>query len=327
MALQMITYYESGQIPPLPEGNVFHSKNLFLLYEATEGYVPFFIVALLEHKPVAGLLAVVHKPRCRFLFPFVSRCIIYGSGEYWDDTIDREAVFGEMLEHLTREGLRQGAFVIEFRNLFNALFGYKYFRRNHYFPIDWMRVRNSLHSLTQPMERFSLSRRKQIRKGLNNGAELSVATTQEEIDAFARLFAKNRSRRVRWYFPDFNFFSDKVREELLGVAKIFLVKYKNKIIGGSVCLVSQSEVYLLYSGGMCKRYPKQYPGVLAVWGALEYAYQNGYAHLEFMDAGLPFKEYGYRNFIMRFGGKQSNTRRWFRLKWGIWNKLLEKVYV
>lgn len=327
MTLQMTTYYQGGQIPSLPDGSVFHSKSLFLLYEAIEGYVPFFIVASLAHKPVAGLLAVVRKSRHVFLFPFVHKCVVYGSGEYWDDTLDRELVFGEMLGHLTREGFRQGAFVIEFRNLEDPLFGYKYFRRNSYFPINWLRVRNSLHSLKQPMARFSLSRRKQIRKGLKNGAELSEASSEKEIKDLVHFFATHSSMRVRRRFPNFNICKEEAHKYLYGLVKFFMVKYKDRIIGGSVCLFSQSDVYLLYSAGMRKGYSKLYPGVLAVWEALEYAYTHGYAHLEFMDAGLPFKEYGYRNFILRFGGKQSGTRRWFRMKWTFLNKILEKVYV
>ena len=51
------------------------------------------------------------------------------------------------------------------------------------------------------------------------------------------------------------------------------------------------------------------------------------AHLEFMDAGLPFKKHGYRDFILRFGGKQSSTRRWFRFSWKWLNKLLCKFYI
>ena len=31
---------------------------------------------------------------------------------------------------------------------------------------------------------------------------------------------------------------------------------------------------------------------------ITYAHEKGYAHLEFMDAGLPFKKHGYRDFIL-----------------------------
>lgn len=111
------------------------------------------------------------------------------------------------------------------------------------------------------------------------------------------------------------------------MAKIFLVKYKDKIIGGSVCVFSNGNAYLWFSGGMRKTYAFLYPGVLAVWAALTYAREEGYEHFEFMDAGLPFKKHGYREFILRFGGKQSSTRRWFRFRWKWLNNLLCRMYI
>ena len=75
---------------------------------------------------------------------------------------------------------------------------------------------------------------------------------------------------------------------------------------------------------MRKTYALQYPGILAVWKALQDAHQNGFRHMEFMDAGLPFKKHGYRDFVLRFGGKQSSTRRWFRFRWQWLNDLLIK---
>ena len=33
-----------------------------------------------------------------------------------------------------------------------------------------------------------------------------------------------------------------------------------------------------------------YTHLLAVWAPITYAHEKGYAHLEFMDAGLPFKK-------------------------------------
>lgn len=327
MALQLTTYYKGEQIPELPGHNIFHSKELFLIYEATHGYEPFLLVGYIHNKPVAKLLAVIRKSKRIFPPSFIKRCVIYGNGEFIDDTIDKESVFGEMLEHLTKEALRK-SLLIEFRNLNNALFGYKYFRSNHYFPINWLRVRNSLHSLQQPMQRFSVSRRRQIKKGIQNGAETDEAHTDEEITNFAKMLRKNYSSHIRKHFPDPNFFHAIIRDKRLSdFAKIFIVKYKTKIIGGSVCLFSGTDAYLLFSGGMRKTYVKQYPGVLAVWKAIEYAYQHGFRHLEFMDAGLPFKEHGYRNFILRFGGRQSSTRRWYRFQWNFLNKISEKIYV
>lgn len=327
MPIQLTTYYEGSRIPDLPGDNYFHSKELFLVYEATARYHPRLIVASINGKPVAKLLAVI-KRNNRILLPsFTNRCEVIGEGEYMDSDMKAEELFGVLVEHLTNE-VKRDAFLIEFRNLNAPLFGYKYFRMNQYFPINWLRVRNSIHSLKHPMDRISATRKRQIRKGLMNGAQIGTATTEEEVNAFSHMLRKNYSSKIRKHFPDSQFFHHLLqqnRTEHRG--QIFLVKHKNKIIGGSVCVFSGNNAYLLFSGGMRKTYAKLYPGVLAVWKAIEYCYRHQYEHLEFMDVGLPFRKHGYREFVLRFGGKQSSTRRWFLLRWKFLNKILEKIYV
>lgn len=327
MPLRFTTYYRGEDIPNLPGNNIFHSKELFLMYEATPGYTPILIVASEKDKPILKLLATIRRSTHLFPLSFIKRCDVYGIGEYLDEQVDKETIFGEILEHLNNNVLRE-AFLIEFRNLENPLFAYKHFRSNHYFAVNWMRVRNSLHSLKYVEERFSSSRIRQIKKGLKNGAEVHEARSMEEIQAFSHIMRRIYSSRIRRYFPGFEFFKymdTRMIEYRFG--KIFVVKYKAKIIGGAVCVFSGENAYLWFSGGMCKTYAPQYPGVLSVWMALKDAHQNGYQHLEFIDVGLPFRKHGYRDFVLRFGGKQSSTRRWFRLRWNFLNNILIKIYV
>lgn len=325
-AIRLRTYHKGDTVPALPGTNVFHSTELFHVYEKTRGYDPVLIVAWIDERPVAKLLAVIRQSKRIFPPSLIKRCEVYGEGEYLDNAEDKETLFSEMLTHLTREALRK-CFLIEFRNLENSLFGYRMFRENNYFPISWLRVHNSLHSKS-PQERLSLSRKKQINRALKNGAYTEVASNEQDIEAFSHMLKKAYSSQVRKHFPDVSFFRLLVGESPdKETAKIFLVKFKNKIIGGSICLFSNNDAYLLFSGGMRKTYALLYPGVLAVWAPMIYAYKKGCRHFEFMDAGLPFKKYGYRDFILRFGGKQSSTRRWFRFRWEWLNVLLYRFYI
>lgn len=327
MPLKLTTYYRGNEIPELPGNNTFHSKELFQIYEATPGYTPLLIVATEGKKTIAKLLAATRKSMRWFPPSIIHQCEIYGTGEYLDDEADKEAVFGEILEHLTNEMLRD-SFLIEFRNLDNAMFGYKHFRANNYFSVNWLRVRNSLHSVKSVEEQFSPSRIRQIRKGLKNGATIEEAHTTEEIRGFSHMLYHVYSAHIRKYFPNIEFFRHMDTRLTQGQqAKIFIVKYKEKIIGGSACIYSEKSAYLWFSGGMRKSYALQYPGILAVWMALKDAHERGYRHMEFMDVGLPFKKHGYRDFVLRFGGKQSSTRRWFRFRWNWLNNLLNKIYV
>lgn len=326
MPIRLTTYRKGIPVPPLPGYTLFHSTELFHIFELTRGYDPMLIVAYEGERPVAKLLSVIRKSVRLFPPSIIKRCEIYGNGEYFDETSDREALFSDMLGHLTQESVRH-SFLIEFRNIENPLFGYKAFRQNSYFPVNWLQVYNSLHSRT-PYERLNLSRKRQINKAMKNGAYMEVADNEKDVSDFSNMLKKVYSSQVRKHFPDPAFFRLLTRQRQdKEMAKIFLVKYKNKIIGGSVCVFSDKNAYLWFSGGMRKTYAFLYPGVLSVWAALTYAHAKGYEHFEFMDAGLPFKKHGYRDFILRFGGKQRGTRRWFRFRWNWLNNLLCRLYI
>ena len=326
MPLKLTTYYRGSRVPELPGTDTFHSTELFHIYEATPGYTPLLIVASEGGVPVAKLLAVIRKSTRLFPPSIIRRCEVYGTGEYFDETVDKESVFSDMLQRLTDEALRE-AFLIEFRNLDNPQFGYKAFRENRYFAVNWLRVRNSLHNAGQPENRFSPSRIRQIKKGLKNGAQVKEAHTPDEIHAFARMLHHNYSAKIRRHFPSMDFFQQLEKQMTASRrSRIFIVTYKDKIIGGSACIYSDDSAYLWFSGGMRKTYALQYPGILAVWQALRDAKERGYRHLEFMDVGLPFRRHGYREFVLRFGGKQISTRRWFRFRWEWLNRVLTKIY-
>ena len=236
--------------------------------------------------PIGKLLCITR--RNARLTGLRKKTYAYGTGEYFNTSRKADEIFGNFLSYFTII-FQDQSFFLEFR-----LFGYRYFRQNGYFPIRWLRVRNSIHH--QTLDKWiSASRKRQIARGLKNGATMDIARTQEDIEAFFNMLRKYYAAKIHRYLPDLRFFLSLLKrpsEHELG--KIFLIRYKNKIIGGSVCLFSQNTAYLLFSSGMRKTYPLLYPGVLAVWNAMTYSRQQGYRHFEFIEAGLPFKKYTYR---------------------------------
>lgn len=324
MAIRLATYLRADEVPDLPGTNLFHSVDLFHILERAAGFEPRMVVAFEGNKPVGKLLCVIRR-----IFSWTDvylKAVMYGTGEYFNTSRRSDEVFAEILPYL-RAQLADHVFLIEFRNLEEPLFAYRYFRQNRFFPVRWLRVQNSIHH--EIIDKWmSAKRRKHIQQGLDNGAELGIVETEEELQIFFRMLKKYYQSKVSRYLPGIHFFSSlfayKTEKQL---AEIFTVKYKGKIIGGAVCFFSDSTAYLVLAGGLRKSYPTLYPNVLAVWNAMTYARQKGYQHFEFMNAGLPFKKFGYRDFILRFGGKQFGTRRWFHVRWNWLNKLLIKFYV
>ena len=105
MPVRLSTYRKGNAIPPLPGTNIFHSTELFHVFEMTRGYEPLLIVAYIGNRPVGKLLAVIRKSMRLFPPAIIKRCEIYGTGEYFDEEQNKEDLFGEMLEHLTNEVL------------------------------------------------------------------------------------------------------------------------------------------------------------------------------------------------------------------------------
>lgn len=323
--IRLMTYRYGSTLPPLPEDSLPNSSELFEVYGQTPGYEPILVVASIDGTPIAKLQAVIRRSVRLFPPSIIKRCEIFGTGEYFGNSHPQEELFGLMLQHLTGEVLKE-CFLIEFRNVPKALFGYKYFRKNGYFPINWIRVYNSLHSLS-PEERLDAKRKRQINRSLKLGATFQEAITEEEIQTFLHLLKRHYSSKVRKHFPHLQLFR-LLTEETDGrkAARIFIVKYRNRIIGGSFCMYSKDRAYLCFSFGLRKTFAWLHPNSLAIWAALTDAHQQGYRHFEFNDAGLPYRKVGYRNFILSFGGKQVSTRRWFRFRWEWLNKVLRWLY-
>ena len=321
MAIRLVTYEHYETLPQLPGKNVFHSVGLFRILEQTPGYNPFMLVAFDGDTPIGKLLCVIRKSN------FFRKCVVYDCGEYFNTEIRHDVIFDELLSYFTNRN-KDSFFVLEFRNLSEPLFGYRYFRQNGYFPVKRLRVINSIHHSTID-KWMGASRKRQIQQALKNGAVMGTADNKIEVQEFFRMLRNYYTSKIFKYLPEIEFFNSLLenRDKYGEIGKIFTVSYNGKIIGGSCCLFSDDTVFLLFSGGMRKSYPLLYPGVLAVWKAMLYSREKGYSHFEFIDAGIPFKKYGYRDFILRFGGKQLSTRRWYRLKWGWLNRLMEKVYV
>lgn len=324
--LTISTYTSSENLPKTIGENTFHSVELFQVYEAAKGFMPIYFLAKRGNKVVARLLAI---RLCTFRFfglPLLYRMQVYGHGEYLEGKGNEADVFGEILPYVTKQ-LHKYAALIIFRNLSSGLFAYKYFRKSYYFPVNWLCVRNSLHS-DKLWNRFSDSRKRQIKKGINHGAVISEAKNMEEIHQLYKLLRKNYSAKIMRSLPSLSFFTYYFKkEELKPLLKTFLVKYRGNIIGASIVVCSKQDMHILYSGGLRKTYYKLHPGVLAVWGAMEYGKENGFQHLEFMNVGVPFRRHGYRQFVSLFGGKQTSTRRWYRIRWKFLNKFAAKIYV
>lgn len=317
---QTAIYTRGDTLPPMDDGNFFHSPELFHIVERTPGQRPCMAVATDEKGRVVGHI-LVFLLRASWMPLLYWQAHAYGEGDYADD-VNSEEVFGLLLEALVRRLRRRLCFFIEFSDVSRKMFGYRYFRAQGFFPIPWQEIHNSLHSM-DPHDRLQPRMLKKIEHTYQQGVETREVTTEEELDRFVHLVRGFYRWKVHRIVPPEKQIAEIYRSDN---GCLFATLYKGRLIGGCVCVYSEGNAYLWYLASLRKRYAWLHPAMMTVWQAIIWAWKHNYAHIYFLDAGLPYPNNPFREFILRFGGKPVAKYRWFRFSIGWLNKLLSWIW-
>ena len=314
-------YTKTEGMPKLQEGSYFHSRELMEICEAAPRQRAYMVVVTNESgQELSHMLGIV-RYRTLLLPPFLLiHCRILGEGVYSNEA-QKDELLGEMLGALTRK-LDNRVLFIEVSNMSQKMMGYKQLRQAGYYPINWMSIHNSLHSHA-PEERINEKLQRRIDNAHQRGAKTEIVSTEEDFKAFQKLLRKHHILKPKRYIPDEIFFR-KVMEGTGG--KLFVTKYHGRVIACAAVAYSEGDAYLWYSAFKRKTYHKLHPDTIVIWDVMKHAHQNGYKHMRFMDVGLPYGKNPFREFILRFGGKEQSTYRWFRFSIRWVNKLLAWLY-
>lgn len=314
-------YRKLEELPPLDDTNFFHSRRLFQICKESPRQKPYMVVVVDESGEVMSHLLGIVRYRT-FLFPLLIHCRIMGEGVYYhDEQYPRDQLFGMMLEAFTHL-LNKRTTYIEVSHLSQKMTGYRQLKQQQYFPVNWMSIHNSLHSHA-PEERIGEKLQKRIDNARAKGVTTNAVQTEEDFTAFSKLLRKHNFFKPKRYIPDDQFFK-KIMESEDG--RLFVTKYHQRVIGCSAVVYSEGNAYLWYSGFRRKSYIAVHPDVMTIWDTMQDCYQRGCLHMCFMDVGLPFQKNPFREFILRFGGKEQSTFRWFRFSIRWINGLLRWLY-
>lgn len=321
--LRVEIYTSGDKLPTMRCANLFHSAELFRLYERTPRHKPYMLVATDGNDGhVLGHLLAVVRYRVSFFPPYIyTHCHALGEGEYEERVMERAELFGRMLKALTVR-LRHRVLYIEISNISQKMFAYRQFRHLGYFPVRWLNIHNSLHS-RRPEERLSERTLRRIENGKRRGVTTTVVSGEDDLKAFCRLLHSHNRLKPRRYIPDESFFRGMMQSDS---GRLFLTKYKERAVGCCACVYTGGDAYLWYIASLRKRYINLHPGTLTLWAAIRYAYDHGCAHIRFLDVGMPFRHTPFRDFILTFGGKQVSGYRWFRVTERWLNALLSYFY-
>lgn len=310
------------QLPELSERNFFHSPELFHVLERVTGCSPYMVVVSDGGGTVhAHLLAILWR-RGSLMPPYLfSQGRVYGEGVYRDET-EKKDIFPMMLDAVIKAFHNKLCLFVEFSDLSSKMFGYKAFRQHEFFPVTWMHIHNSLHSLS-PEERLSEQTLRTIGKGYNAGIITRETDNDDEIKAFHSMLKNYYRFKPHRYIPSVEFFLELSKSNN---GCVYVTLKHERVIGGSAVVYSGNNAYLWFVASRKKSHPVVHPEVLTVWHAIRASYDSGKDHIYFMNVGLPFRTNHYRDFILKFGGKPVSTYRWFHFTIGWINRLLSWVY-
>ena len=245
---------------------------------------------------------------------FSSRTVVYGGPLIDPSSANREEILGLLLEKLVSEVKMQSIF-IQFRNFSDLEKNKPVFQENGFYLRDRLNLLVDTSGLEIVKANMSISRMRQVKKGLESGAECIEPENLGQVREFYEILFRLYRHKIKKPLPGWDFFENfyKISQEgHLGIIK--LIKFEGKIIGGILSPVTPGKtIYEWYVCGLDQEYKSVYPSVLATWAAIEYAIKNNIPKFDFMGVGIPERKYGVRDFKMRFGGETVNYGRYARI--------------
>ena len=320
-------------------GTWFQGPEAYSFYESLSDLFQPFVVAVKseelrvkseELRAVCVGYVTVEKSAVRQFF--TRRAIILGGPVIADDATDAEvialleAVRQQMINERSQASsmlrkhslLNDGPIYIETRN-FNDYSKWKgAFERAGFEYKKHLNFHVDCRDKEAMWERLSENRKRQIRKQptqtLPKGkADMDV--TEAEIKEWYEVLRELYRTKVKTPLWPVEFFLEAYRQ---GVGKFLLVKYENKVIGGSMVVNDgmmecwndrPGAVYEWFECGRNAEYKEQYPSVMATWAGIQWAQETGCARYDMMGAGEPGVPYGVRDFKSEFGGKMVEHGR------------------
>lgn len=274
---------------------------------------------------VGSLLGVlIHEPAVKkklppvlqnILQPLTYRTIVYGGPILLQGTRLEKELTLQMLVRAMQDKVHKKSLFTQFRNLHNLNDHVPVFRSMGFNWHDHLNLVVDTSSRETAWMGMSQSRRRQVSKSLEAGAQLIYDPSKAQIDAFYDLLHKLYIRKVKKPLPSRAFFhllADGSKSIPSAYGKVILLSLDNRIIGGIACTVMENKaLYEWYVCGLDQEFACKgiYPSVLLTWSAMEYAAKRNIPAFDFMGLGSPDKPYGVRNFKKKFGGELVNNGR------------------
>lgn len=166
-------------------------------------------------------------------------------------------------------------------------------------------------SMDEILSTMKNNRRREILHSIREGAIAEETKNIDDVKVLYNILVEVYKNRVKVPLPNLDFFIGLFNSK---IGKIFIIKHKEQIIGGSFCLYcNNASIYTMYYTSLRDYHPKIFPTHLAILAAIDFGLKNGLNKLDMMGAGKPIKEYGVRKYKSEFGGELVEHGRFIKV--------------
>ena len=312
-----VGFYKSHKL-----GNVYQTFEMFEFWKNLKNYIPFIFLLESDSQECLAFCTgvIVPKGKSKTKNPDKS-AIIYGGPLIKDDN-------NEIFDFFIKKSWKYLKFkskYIEFRNFGSDLNFKQGFIKNKWKYTPKLNYIIDLTSEEEVFNKFGTSRRKQIRKSLREGVEISYEKSNENIkgvyDILLNIF-KTNDKVMALPIPDLEFLSDLL---LLKGSGIATVKFNNNIIGGGFFLYDDKIIYNWFRGGLNRDYNKQSPDAVVDWAIMKFGIENNISLFDFGGAGTKGWDNRLRTYKSRFGGELIENGMYSRINFPLLFRIENKL--
>ena len=292
-----------------PDGNMFHTPEMFHVFTKVKGYSPEIWAALGEDDQILALFLPVHISLYDgILHRLTTRTNVFG-GILVNQGPDGEKALVDLVKAYQRDSGRRSIFT-EIRNMVSID---QYQPLLNHLKFAFEEQLNYIIDLTpspdEVFDRIGKRTRKNIRNGRNKG-EVEIVTVEDQaglMECYKLL--QNSYYHAQVPLSDISLFTAAFDH----LSPKGMIKIRNAMVGDSPAATSIELYYkdLVFGwyGGMDREFSSYVPNELLMAHILESGSENGYRKYDFGGAGKSDEDYGVRRFKAKFGGDLVNYGR------------------
>lgn len=307
-----------------PQGNVFHTPEMFRVFDRVPGYSPELWAASEDDRILVLWLPVRITLKDGLFRALSTRSVVYGGVLCAPGSEGLEAL-SVLLGAYNRE-VRRSPLMTESRNVSDASPFQGVFQEHGFAFEEHLNYQLDLDRPESVLWRgLSRSIRRHVHLAQDRGLVLEDLAEKESLET-AYGFLKDVFKRVRVPLAGFELFegaTDILRPR--GMLKVLMARVAGRGVGTRFVLTYKGTILDWYAG-YDRAYSKYYPEESMIWETLRWGQDNGFHLFDFGGAGKSGKYYGPREFKAKWGGTQVNYGRNTRIHGAFRIRLSKAAY-